>query len=299
LDGRFRHSRIVPATEDELSDDIENRAADQHHDDQRVRQRVARHLRQPMKNLHGRDGVKVEHQWRTKLGEAPDQNDRPAREQSRPHQWQRDSPENRATRCAKVRRRLFHRRIDVRQRGRDVQEEDRIERQRLDENDAEQSRVAEPVDRRVAVNESDFRRDRRQRSEPPENLPHPNRADERRQDQRHQQQCVDDRFAAKVISHGKNRQRHADANAHDRHANGDERTVDQPLAKVGVEKDRLEVAEREPAGAGVRAADAKKRDAHDLVNRPEQKDGEDRQDEREQQVGTGATHVCWSDAVKQ
>jgi hypothetical protein len=244
-----------------------------------------------VEDLHGRRIVEVEHQRRAELGETPDQHDRPAREQARSHERERDATEDRPPRRPEIRRRLLHRWVEVGQGGRDVEEKDGVQRQRLDEYDAHQSSRADPIHRRARLHETDGVRDAREYAEPAEDLPHPDRADEWRQDQRDEQQPVGDRLAPEVEPHAHQRQRHGDQRANARHADRDDRAVEQTLAQRMILEDGGDVAEREPAAGAGLIGNAEERDLQYLPDGPKQKDREDREDDGEDDRMAQTSHL--------
>ncbi len=166
-----------------------NRGADRQHDDhQGIRNRVLGDLRDVEKDLYGRDRVVVEHERRAELAKAPDEDDRAAREQSRPHARQCHRPENPPGRGAQVGGGLLHGGVQVGQSRGNVQKEYRVETQRLGNDDREELVSGQPVDRCVRWDQAQGPAERRQRPACSENLPQPDRTDKGRQNQRHQQQ---------------------------------------------------------------------------------------------------------------
>ena len=111
--------------------------AEQHHNHQRVRQRIAAICWMRWKICTGVGFVEVEHERRAQLGEAPDEHDGPAGEQPGPHQRQvilRNTRQRHAPRFAAACSIAGSRFASG---GADVQEHDRVKAQRFDEDDAE------------------------------------------------------------------------------------------------------------------------------------------------------------------
>ena len=202
-----------------------------------------------------RRGEIVEH-----LGE----DQRGARHIARQRQRKDDTREQRETTRAEVLRRLLHRRIDVGERGREVEQDEREIVQRLDEDDAVQSfherdAEAEPVveqeiDRAVA---------------PVDEL-HRHRADERRHHQRHDAERMDQRRAAEAETRQDGRERHRDqARQHDRHHTH----IDRIPERLAQQPGREEIAEMDE-GEAVRPGEGD--DDHPQQRNDQERDQEER-----------------------
>ena len=83
---------------------------------ERVGERIALDLIDAIEDLHGGDVGVVEHQRRAELGEAPDEDDGAASEESGPHEREGDAAEDRPSPRAKIGGGLLHRGIDVAER---------------------------------------------------------------------------------------------------------------------------------------------------------------------------------------
>jgi len=200
-DRRLGLHGIGVAAEEHAAAGVEQHAGNQHYGHQGEGERAGADLLELVIDLHCGATRVVEHQRRAKLREAGDEDQRAARKQSRHHQWQRDAAEGSPSTAAKVGGSFLHGRIDVGQRGGDVEVEDRIERQRLQHNHAEDARLAEPVHR--AETEQ-----RIQRSIGSEDLQQADRADKGWKDHGHKDERAEQAAPRKPVAVVQPCQRH-------------------------------------------------------------------------------------------
>ena len=215
-------------------------------------------------DLAGRAARVVQHEGGAELGEARDEDERPAGEEARHDEREGDAAEDRPAPAAEVGGGLLHRGVDVGERGADVEEDDRVERERLDEDDADVARLAEPVDRPAAE-------DGVERPVGPEHLGDADGAHEGREDERDENQRAEGLLPGELEAVREPGERNREAGGEERRAEGDAEAVEEALRVDRVAEDAEQVLGREAAVDEAPAAD-------DLEERPEeeapQHDGE-------------------------
>lgn len=135
--------------EREFPGEVHRAGEEQHDHHERIRNRVALELHDPVEDLDRSHPVVAEHERGAELREAPDQHDAAAGQDAGFHEREGDAPEPLPPRCAEIPRRLVERRVEVAERGDQIQIEDRVQMQRFDEADRpEPAAAAEEIDRR-------------------------------------------------------------------------------------------------------------------------------------------------------
>ena len=175
----------------------------QHHDNQRVRQRIRLQLRNPVEHLHCRCTRVAEHQRRPEFRETPDQDNTPSGENPRFQKRNRNPAQPVPASGAQSLRRLVHRRVNISERRHQIQVKDRIQMQGLNETDRPETAVpaekVDPLQPEIHKNRIDY-------AIVSENLHEPERTDERRQDHRKHHCKIADALPRKVqlvINQGK------------------------------------------------------------------------------------------------
>ncbi len=163
--------------------------------------------------------------------------------------------------------RLLHGRVDVGQGRLDVEQQDRVEVHRLDDDDACKAVLAEPVDARGGV-EAEITDEGGERPEGAQDGPQTDRPDERREHQRHQQQPAQQRPAGELELDAEDRQGQGDDEAEQGGRDADHGRIAEPADQRRVGQDELEVLERESASGSAEAL------GDDVEDRPDEEQGE-------------------------
>ena len=214
------------AAQRELSGEVHHRRKKEHHHHQCVGDRIGFQLHDSIEDLYRGGAVVAEHQRRAEFGKTPDQHDAPAGENARLEQRQRNPGEAHPPPGAEVAPRLVQRRIDVAERGHQIEVENRVEVERLNETDRPESPLpAEKIHRR----KSHPHQQSIDHAVVAENLLKSERSDEGRQNHRQHHQETAPVLERELIPVVEQRQRERN---HEHHAGGhqrDEETVPQPL----------------------------------------------------------------------
>ena len=191
--------------------------------------------------LRGEDAGDVEHERRGDVVEHLEEHQRGAGHVAGHRQRKHDAAEQPESAGAEVLRGFLHRAVDVVERDREVQQDERKVVQRLDEDD----RVQPLHDRQVDA--EPVAEDQVERAAAAEQQLHRGGADERRHDQRQHAERLDQQCAAKLEARDEvgERQRE-DRGDHHAHA-ADVQAVVERLAHQREVEERLEVRQREAA----------------------------------------------------
>jgi hypothetical protein len=117
--------------------------------------------------------------------------------------------------------------------------------ERVHQHDPGETAVGQPVVRHRGVHQADVDEQRVESAVHPEHLLHPDRADERRQNHRREDQHAEEVFPNEIIPMADQRQRERDGQRRERAGNSESECVPQPLAIDRIAEDRGEVIQRE------------------------------------------------------
>ena len=281
--GLWRHGAPRLAKE-KLADRVEQRGAGEHHHHEGKRERVAGDFLDAVENLHRRDAREIEDQRHAQLGKGEDEDDGAAGKKARHDQRQRDPPKPPEARAAEVFCRLLHRGIEIRERGGQVQKEDRIEVQRIERDHAPHPPGAEPVDGLARAEHTQFHEQRIERAVLAEHLPNADGSDERRQDHRHEDRRGEELFPRKLkpVRHKSQRQR--EGQRRDRAATREQQRVAQSFEVDAVAENLTDEIPRHPP---IRIHKGSRQHRPD---RPHKKTREERGGERIDEPGESLRH---------
>ena len=147
------------------------------------------HLLDAVEDLHRRRLRVFKHQRRAEFREAPNEDDRATREKSWANQRQRDATEASPCTCTEIDRGLFHRGVDVCDRGDEIEIDDGIKAECFEEDDEPESTGAEEVDRLIDCAEVEEQRIHAAAST--EQLLHADRAHEWWKHERRENHCAE------------------------------------------------------------------------------------------------------------
>ena len=219
----------------------------EHDGGERVGQGVAVEPLDAVEDLHRRDARHVEDERHAEVGEGPDEDQRAAREEARQDERQRHPAEAPPGARPEVLRHLLERRVELGERGREVEVEDGEEPEGVHRDDPREARLGQPVDRAGGGRQAEEGDGRVERALRAEQVLHADRAHEGRQDHRREEggrQQAAEREVVPVVEH-RQRQRHAGR----RRGGGDadEQGVEQALAVDRVAEDDADVVQGQPA----------------------------------------------------
>jgi hypothetical protein len=162
----------------------------------------------------------------------------------------------------------LHRGVHIRQRGEDIEVDNRVEIQRDKRHHTPNPPLAQPIDWRLGIQQSQVRQQGIQRALLTEDLLHPDRAHKRRHDHRNQDQSTQQRLAGKnkAVTHPS--ERHRDQAGEHGAENPDAERIPEPLEIQWIPKNLGDVVEGEtPIGSH-------KGSPHGFRDRPQEEKGE-------------------------
>ena len=214
----------------------------------------------------------VEQERRRQVVEHLDEHQGRARHIARQRQREHDAREQREAVRPEILRRFLHGRIDIGERGREIEQDERKIMQRLDEDDA-----VEPLHERnteaAAIEQHQV-----DGAVPPIEELHRHRADEGRHHQRHHAERVDERGTTEAETGEDGRERNRDqARQHDRHRRHVDR-VPEGLAQQAGGQEVAEVHEARPAVGPGEGDDDHAQQWNDQEGQKEHRNGGERDD---------------------
>ena len=284
LAGRLGHHRVGGPAERELAGGIEQNRRGKHHHHQREGKRIPADVFNSMKNLDGGHAREIEHQRHAEFGEGPDENNRPAGKNSRHDERERDFAKLPEARASEVFGSLLHRGVHIRQRGEDIQVDDRIEIQRDERHHTPNPPLAQPIDRRLGIQHSQVHQKGIQCALLPEDLLHPDRSHKWRHDHRNQDQSAQNRLAGKNKAVAHPSERHRDQAGKHGAEDPDSERIPQSLEIKWIPENLGDVIEREPP------IGSHKGSPHGLRDRPQKKQGEKNSGQSEDDFGKLVGH---------
>ena len=270
---RLCEHRVTLATEDQSADGVRKNGCSEHHGRQRVRLARRFHFLDAVEDLNRRRLRELEHQRRAEFGETPHKDDCSAGEEPRTDERQRHAEETFHAAGAEIRRGLFHRRVEIRDRRNEVEIENWEERDRFEKHDQKEAAGVQKVDRRR--DDVKVEKQRVDRAFAPKQLFHPDRANEGRQDQRREDQGREQGLPWKRRARREHRQWQRDRDGDNRRTARDQERVAESFTQHWIAEDVQHVKERERAVVRNECA------RHPEPNRVDERYSDDHEERRE------------------
>ena len=267
-----------------LADRVERDRGEEHHGDEGEGRGVGADVLEAVENLDASDLRVVEDQRSAEFGERPDEDDRAAGEEAGLYQREGDFPETTEAGAAKILGGFLHRGVDVGEGGDGVEVDDRVERERLDDDDAPELVCGEPIEGPPGRAEVELDEEGVESAVLAENLFDPDRADKGRQNHRDQHERAEQSFPGEEKTVADKGERQSDRHGEGGRRAREEEGVAQTAEVGGVGQNGREVGEGESTVGIDESA------AENLVNRPDEKRREEHGGEPKNDSGKSLRH---------